>query len=343
MNRMQSFKVVRLGATVPALALAVGVALGFGWGCGFGTDPFADGLGGSGEGGNGPGGESEGPGDTGNDDDPVMTSAAEGSGSDDEGPATDDGMDSGDSGNAGPECAPTPTRMVVLGDSIFACFGVGGKADPRCSAWQVNQYVGDTVGPVSYENLAVNGARTVDVINNQIPSMEVGMPGHVLVLIFIGGNDLAAHIFSSDEAATDAWENSVGPQVAQHWEDIFAFLGDSGNFPDGVTVLMNTQYNPFDDCTASPYPTVTPAKNEIVNAHNAALTARAGARDWAFIADQHGPFLGHGHHFDKPECPNYIDGADNWMNDLIHPDATGHGNLSVVLQSQVDQMYLDCE
>ena len=124
---------------------------------------------------------------------------------------------------------------------------------------------------------------------------------------------------------------------------IFAFLGDSGNFPDGVTVLMNTQYNPFDDCTASPYPTVTPAKNEIVNAHNAALTARAGARDWAFIADQHGPFLGHEHHFDKPECPNYIDGADNWMNDLIHPDATGHGNLSVVLQSQVDEMYVDCE
>ena len=324
---------------------AAAVIVGLSTGCGFGVDPFADDIGGA----DGDGGEADGPssaddGNTsgGNGTNPGgETSVGEGSaeGSEDDG-ATDE---SGETGEPEPQCEPTPTRMVVLGDSIFACFGVGGKNSADCSAFQLHSYISDTVGPVSYENLAVNGARTTDVINNQIPAMDVGQAGHVFVLIFIGGNDLAAHIFSSDDAATNAWDNTTGPEVAQHWENIFAFFEDPANFPDGVTVLMNTQYNPFDDCTASPYPTVTPVKNEILRMHNVALTARAGARDYVFIADQHAPFLGHGHHFDKPECPGYIEGADNWMNDLIHPDAAGHANIGDVLAASVDGMYVDCE
>ncbi|MEM7154055.1 MAG: SGNH/GDSL hydrolase family protein [Myxococcota bacterium] len=317
--------------------------VGLGTGCGFGVDPFADDIGGAGgdEGDADGGGPADGTTSGGGVDPMDETSVGEGSaeGSEDDG-ATDD---AGETGMAEPQCEPTPTRMVVLGDSIFACFGVGGKQSADCSALQLHSYISDTVGPVSYENLAVNGARTTDVINNQIPAMEVGMPGHVFVLVFIGGNDLAAHIFSSDDAATNAWENTTGPDVANHWENIFAFFENPANFPDGVTVLMNTQYNPFDDCTASPYPTVTPVKNEILGMHNVALTARADARDYVFIADQHAPFLGHGHHFDKPECPGYIAGAENWMNDLIHPDAAGHANIGQVLSNAVDGMYVDCE
>lgn len=240
-------------------------------------------------------------------------------------------------------CQPDPSRLVVLGDSIAACAGVGGTSSDDCAPRLLHDHLAAGFGEVTYENLSVGGAVTTDVSDSQIFNIEVGMPGHVVVMIYIGGNDLAQYIFLPDDAATNGWNNTTGPEVAAAWEDILDFLGDETNFPDGVTLLMNTQYNPFDDCTAPPY-FVSQTKIELLHAHNDALTARADSRPWAFIADQHPSYLGHGHYVNDAGCPYYDETYEGWMNDLIHPNEAGHHHLAEVLTELTDvEVYGGCE
>ena len=259
--------------------------------------------------------------------------------------ATDDGTDDTTTGDDPPPiaCQPDPARMVVLGDSIVACAGVGGINSDDCAPRLVHDYLAERFGDVTYENISVGGAVTTGVSNNQIFNIEVGMPGHVFVMIYIGGNDLAPYIFQSDEAAINGWENTTGPTVATAWEEILAFFDDETNFPDGVTLLMNTQYNPFDDCTAPPY-FVSQVKIELLHAHNDALTERAASRPWGFIADQHPVYLGHGHYVNDSNCPHYDASFEGYMNDLIHPNGPGHHNLADVMIEEIEtSIYGDCE
>lgn len=255
--------------------------------------------------------------------------------------AADDSGDGGPSTTGEGECPTTPTRLVVLGDSIFACYGaVIGPDSDTCSAKIFHGYVSDTVGPVSYENLAVPGAVTHDVVTQQLDAIPVGMPGHAMVLIFIGGNDLSGYILASDQDAIDGYAEKR-PQLDADWDAIFAFLADPANFPDGVTLVMNTQYNPFDDCTAPPYEVMTPVKTELIGDYNADLEAKAQSQD-GFIADQHTAFLGHGHHYATASCPFYVDGADAWMFDQIHPNVVGHAALADELAATADEIYAAC-
>ena len=241
------------------------------------------------------------------------------------------------------DCQPVPTRMVVLGDSIPACVGVGGKDSDDCAPKRLNDHLAATYGPLTYENLAVGGAVTSDVSNDQIFDIEVGVPGHVIVMIYIGGNDLAQYMFLPDQTAMDGWMNTTGPEVAAAWEDVLDFLGDPANFPDGVTLLMNTQYNPFDDCTAPPY-FISETKIELLHAHNQALMDRAASREWAFIADQHPSYLGHGHYVNDASCPHYDETFEGWMGDLIHPNTLGHQHLGDVMAEAADlEIYGGCE
>jgi lysophospholipase L1-like esterase len=268
-----------------------------------------------------------------------------GSGSEGSTTAPPDPTDTGDDTTTGDPgvCQPIPTRMVVLGDSIAACAVVGGKDSDDCGPKRLNDHLAANYGPLTYENLAVGGAVTSDVPQYQLPDIEVGIPGHVLVMIYVGGNDLAAYIFGSDQAAIDGWNDTTGPEVAAAWEETLVFLGDPANFPDGVTLLMNTQYNPFDDCTAPPY-FVSETKIELLHAHNEALVDRAGSQPWGFIADQHPSYLGHGHFVNDSGCPHYDESFDGWMGDLIHPNALGHHHLADVMAEVVDlEIYGACE
>jgi len=288
---------------------------------------------------------STGPGTSGVDGDSGGMEGSSSSSGGSEGPA--DTTDTGDDTTTGDEppagCQPTPTRMVILGDSIAACAGVGGKDSNDCAPKIVNDHFAATYGPITYENLSVGGAVTSDIPQYQLPDINVGIPGHVLVMIYIGGNDLAPYIFQSDQAALDGWNNTTGPEVAAAWEEILTFLGDPQNFPDGVTLLMNTQYNPFDDCTAPPY-FVSETKIELLHAHNQALTDRAASQPWGFIADQHPSYLGHGHYVNDASCPYYDESFEGWMGDLIHPNALGHHHLAdVMIEVAETEIYGACE
>jgi len=248
-----------------------------------------------------------------------------------------------DAGNAGPfQCTATPTRMIVLGDSIAACSGVGGKDAATCGPKLAHTYIeSNYASGITYENHSVPGAVTADVPSGQLPQVTTGSAGHVVVLIFIGGNDLQPNIFASDADAVSNFGRDM-PAMLTEWGKIFDFFNDTANFPDGATVLMNTQYNPFDDCTASPY-NLSATKIDLLQRYNAEVVQLANSRANAVVTDQHKPYLGHGHHYGVLACPHYDADAVGWMADLIHPNAAGHANLAVQWEGTADAVFRDCQ
>jgi hypothetical protein len=251
----------------------------------------------------------------------------------------DTGTEEMDAGN-NTGCAPAPARMVVLGDSIMACVGAGGKQADTCGVKALHTQLTAMFPDLTYENNSVGGAVTADVAEQQINTVQGG-PGHVLLLIYIGGNDLAQYIFVSDQEAQAGYDNDI-PVLLLHWQSIFTYFADETRFPDGVTLIMNTQYNPFDDCTAPPY-NLSQLKTMLLHDFNMELTSLAGANPHTFIADQFTTFLGHGHHNTVTTCPHYMAGFDNWMADLIHANELGHANFVVEWTKITDQIYVDCQ
>ena len=240
------------------------------------------------------------------------------------------------------DCAPAPSRLVVLGDSIAACSGVGGKTGANCSARKYHDHLEARFGStIAYQNLSVPGAVTAGVVNDQLATIDDGEPGHVVVLIYIGGNDLQPYIFISDQAAQNRFDSDM-PRILGHWDTILDYFDDSERFPDGVTVMMNTQYNPFDDCTASPY-NLSALNIDLLHQFNDNLKTLADARANVVITDQHASYLGHGHHYNVTSCPHYQPGLASWMADLIHPNVAGHAHLADEWQATADRMYSACQ
>ncbi|MCB9560132.1 MAG: SGNH/GDSL hydrolase family protein [Kofleriaceae bacterium] len=237
-------------------------------------------------------------------------------------------------------CATAPKRVVVVGDSITACSVIGGPQGANCVSKQLADYVIAHYAPgASYENYAVGGAQLAD-LPGQIASIPAG-DGPMLLVAYMGGNDLAPYIFQSDAAAMAAWDDLSG-EMRDTWDGVFATLGSDDRFADGVTVLMNTQYNPFDDCTAPPY-NLSAAKIEILHMFNDTLGSIAsGAGDRAILVHQFEPFLGHGHHYDVDTCPHYQAGATPFMQDTIHANADGNAQLAAVMEGGADRLYRDC-
>jgi len=238
-------------------------------------------------------------------------------------------------------CVDAPKRIVVLGDSITACSVIGGPMAAACVSKQFSDYVIAHYGPgATYENYAVGGAQIKD-----IATQLAGVPasqGPTLMMFFIGGNDLTPYLTQSDSAAMAGWTGTVEPMMQSMYDATFTALADTAKFPGGATLLMNTQYNPFDDCTAAPY-NISAAKNAILGEFNAKIKSIAAAHgNAAIVVDQHSPFLGHGHHYQVATCPYYMANATPYMQDLIHANAAGNAVLAGVDNGGADRLYRDC-
>jgi len=266
--------------------------------------------------------------------------------SDDSNSSVDGGGNNGgtDATGGGDNCPSIPTRMVVLGDSITACVGVGGKDAATCGPKTFHTSLSTSYASgLVYENVAVSGARTTAVPDSQLATVTTG-PGHVMVLVYIGGNDLQPLLTVSDEQA-DTRFTQLKIDIREDWDTIFSFFDDAANFPDGVTIFMNNQYNPFDDCTARP-PNLplglSTRKNELLREYNSFMSDMADEHTNVIITDQFTSYLGHGHLFEDASCPHYTAGSAGWMNDLIHPNAGGHANLAAEWQKTADIWFADC-
>lgn len=262
------------------------------------------------------------------------------------------GDDSGSSADAAPDvdaqpaplCLPTPSRFIVLGDSIQACVTVNGKDSDDCAAKILHSNYDSSLAPgITYENVAVGGAVTADVPENQLPVVTTGEAGHVVVMIYIGGNDLQTYLPASDEVAMQGLIDDL-PGIRANWEEIFAFFDDTAKFPDGATILMNNQYNPFDDCTEQASGiALSAAKNQLLRDFNSALQEIADQHDNAFLTDQFTTYLGHGHNYAAEACPHYAADSVPFMADLIHPNEAGNAHLAARLALTKDTLYAGCE
>lgn len=248
--------------------------------------------------------------------------------------------DGGPTADAAPRaCAAKPSRVVVLGDSITACSVIGGPQTPDCVSKKLADYVMAQYGATTYENHAVGGAKLADIAA-QLNTLQPAA-GPALVMIYIGGNDLSPFIFQSDAQAMAAYQ-MIEPMLVSVYDNVFTKLANTTTFPNGAVLLMNTQYNPFDDCTASPY-NLSPAKTAILHMFNTKVVSIAEAHGAAaIVVNQAQPFLGHGHHYNVATCPFYTAGAAPWMQDTIHANAAGNVGLANVMNAGADRLYRDC-
>lgn len=256
------------------------------------------------------------------------------------------GDNTGDGG--GKKDCVLPARYVVLGDAVPAgAEGIDGPDDPVNGFKTLHTYIKEKykVADLSYENLSKAGAVTADIPGKQIGTVDTGKPGHVLVNIHVGGNDLAKFILKSDKAAQDAFDGTMS-QAVDDWNTVFEFFEDKSKFPDGATFIVNTQYNPFDDCTE--FHTVfqvSQTKIDLMKRFNQKLRDLVNARSRGIVAEQYEKFLGHGHHHAKSQCPHYKDGADYWLiggSDLTNINEKGYAAMGEEFQRVADQLYAGC-
>jgi hypothetical protein len=238
---------------------------------------------------------------------------------------------------AGAGCGTTPKRYVVLGHSVAHCFAVGGINSDMCSLKTTHSLMAQRYPGITYENYAVDGAVIPDVVKTQLAKVAPG-PGHVFVNLFIGGNDLAAHITESDTAAVASWEKLKPQAIADH-ETMFAYFNDKSKFPDGATFMINSQYNPFDECVAGFYSFVSLRKQQIIGEFNQVLSTLVSAHKNSALVDQYSSFLGHGHNAKNATCPKYVANYAVWMSDMVHPNAEGHVNLGKEMSRTIDGIY----
>ncbi len=240
-------------------------------------------------------------------------------------------------GTVGIGCGTSPTRYVVLGHSVAHCFQAGGVDAETCSLKSTHTLLAKRFPGLTYENYAVDGAVISGVVKTQLPKVAGGA-GHVFVNLYIGGNDLAAHLYEPEATAIQSWEK-LKPGAVTDYEAIFTFFNDKSKFPDGATILVNSQYNPFDECVAGQFTFATLGKQNILTQFNAVLATIVAGHPNSILVDQYTTFLGHGQNYNQAKCPKYVSGYEAWMADLIHPNVTGHVNLAKQMSAGVDAIY----
>lgn len=255
---------------------------------------------------------------------------------------------SGEEDGGGEKECNLPARYIVLGDAIpEALTGLDGPDDPDNSFLRMRDYIKSKykAADLTYENLAKAGTATKDVPGEQIDRVDTSKSGHALVNIHVGGADLAAFILKSDKAAQDAFDSTVS-QAEADWETVFDFFDDKSKFPDGATFIVNTQFNPFDDCTElHNLFRLSDVKIGLMKKFNERLTNLAKGRDNAVVADNYSAFLGHGHHHGNDKCPHYESGSDYWMvggSDLTHINKKGYDGMTKVFEGVADKLYAGC-
>ena len=252
-----------------------------------------------------------------------------------------------------------PFVMTVLGDSIAAGYGLEGHERDKEPCYGCNSYANilaakyELTAEKNYFNDAVSGATSSDLLL-LLDDKEVSQ--HVknsdTVLISIGGNDLL-HILldqlpdtipeDTDESGEVIGENVMGNIDPLKLAEIFATIGEKKdealeNFkinmnalavklrtlnPAGL-IIVNTQYDPFEDFKQ------IPGANELIGSSidelnkiiNDNATDEAGNVRY-IVVDVAADFEGK-----STELTN-ISQYD------IHPNASGHEEISVLLDKEI--------
>lgn len=235
-------------------------------------------------------------------------------------------------------CRPVPARMVALGDSIAACL-----LSLACAPDLIADYLREHYAPdLQYERYAVSGSHTRDWMKQaeNIPPA----PGHLLVWVYLGGNDLIACANGPLTQLIECIDDALAAASGE-WQKLFTYFNDRERFPDGVTFLLNTQYTPDDECrmpSSGPGGAAFDAK--LAQWNDALFIQPALTRPDTITVDQYPDWLGHGRNANKRGCP-YCDRDNNerWLEfDGIHPNAVGQTHIADKWKVALDAMYGAC-
>jgi hypothetical protein len=142
-----------------------------------------------------------------------------------------------------------------------------------------------------------------------------GGPGHVFVWAYAIGNDLLS-------GATDVAEFVRG------YSAMFDYFTDEARFPDGATFLLNTQFNPGDECSVPSSFMYPPGVDALIRQLNQTVFIDvAVARPDTVTVDQLPDFLGHGQNANQSGCPHCSEDNEAWLI-VNHPTALGHAHMA---------------
>lgn len=242
--------------------------------------------------------------------------------------------------------AADPQRVVFLGDSITAGYGVPNPEnayvqlllDNNEARWpdHAEADLGARFPELEVLDVSVSGATTDSLIAVQLPRVDAAwgpsVAGETLVVITIGGNDMSEGTFSGDPAgAVDS--------VVANLEVIADHFLDPARFPDGAYVYITNVYEPtdgtgqVDECFYGLDLSAVIEEFERLLDESRAL---AEAQGWAWV-DLRGHFLGHGFRYD--EEGDWTDEEDPtlwFQDDCIHPNPRGHHEIRRLFLAAID-------
>jgi lysophospholipase L1-like esterase len=150
-------------------------------------------------------------------------------------------------------------RYMSLGDSLAAAY----KAQPATKGYVYLLYLGRVFGSIPdtvFDNAAVPGATSTDVLNYQIPQVPLFEPN--VVAMSVGGNDLLGLLGSPDPVG-------AAPAVLQQFAgNMIAILNDlCANMPPDGQIYVHDLYT---------IPEI-PGENQVVPLFNDALVLAVSA------------------------------------------------------------------
>lgn len=244
--------------------------------------------------------------------------------------------------------------LVVVGDSISDVGGDGGGQQPFYRTLLVQN--DDSLYPAwkgldlhtcwgldptaNVVKVSVGGAIATEnpssgasILLDQVKNLPASLPGPVLVVGTIGGNDVLAGFLdylSGNQQAQQADLNAF----LKGWDDAMTELTKPNRFGPGVRVdvLITNIYDPTGgsgDWTYAPeskacpgelalWPKNTPT-SPVLKPWNNALVQEAAKYPHVYLMDLHGEFLNH-----QVDTPN----PQNWFHDdCIHPNSLGQEHI----------------
>jgi lysophospholipase L1-like esterase len=162
---------------------------------------------------------------------------------------------------------------------------------------------------VRFDGLAVDGARTSDVLERQLPLLGTGDRRPTLVTLTVGGNDLLAFL----------WRGAgvPGPHDADRIVGAIAAVLDRLErlFPQRA-VLIGTIYDPSDGASRLLDRPLGPPERAVLDRVNDGIRQLARRRDAVLLADIATRFAGHG--LSAPVAERWY-----WPHMIIEPSARG--------------------
>lgn len=222
-------------------------------------------------------------------------------------------------------------RVIFLGDSITASPYLTPPWSDR-----IEDDLRTTFGSgIEIHNYAVGGARTEDVLDDQLDRIDTSSSATTLVMFTIGGNDALQVIGEDIPTSLAHMETKI-----DNLRGILDFLSDPSNFPGGIYVVFANVYDPtdgegdFTHCGIAAGYGDWPDVDELANTVNGWYLDLAN--EYGFdVLDTHGLFLSHGWNNADDTSPHYCEACEpdcpceRWLDfTCIHPNADGHTALA---------------